>query len=63
MVLFRHSQVSIFRNQTQNQVSRDAAAAILKHNVGVKCSTITPDEERVKGEYYFVGLCHLNTRV
>ncbi|XP_063921664.1 uncharacterized protein LOC135136356 [Zophobas morio] len=36
------------RNQTQNQVSRDAAAAILKHNVGVKCSTITPDEERVK---------------
>ncbi|RZC33592.1 Iso dh and/or Mito carr domain containing protein [Asbolus verrucosus] len=38
----------INRNKTENQVSKDAAAAILKHNVGVKCSTITPDEERVK---------------
>jgi isocitrate dehydrogenase len=36
------------RNKTENQVSKDAAAAILKHNVGIKCSTITPDEDRVK---------------
>ncbi|XP_044266409.1 isocitrate dehydrogenase [NADP] cytoplasmic-like isoform X2 [Tribolium madens] len=36
------------RNVTKNQVSKDAAVAILRHNVGIKCSTITPDEERVK---------------
>ncbi|EFA10595.2 Cytosolic isocitrate dehydrogenase [NADP]-like Protein [Tribolium castaneum] len=36
------------RNATKNQVSKDAAEAILRHNVGIKCSTITPDEERVK---------------
>ena len=26
----------------------DAANTIKKHNVGIKCATITPDEERVK---------------
>jgi isocitrate dehydrogenase len=26
----------------------DAANAILEHHVGIKCATITPDEERVK---------------
>lgn len=26
----------------------DAAHAILKHNVGIKCATITPDEQRVE---------------
>lgn len=29
----------------------DAAEATLKHNVGIKCATITPDEARVKGIY------------
>lgn len=28
----------------------DAANAILKHNVGIKCATITPDEARVTGK-------------
>ncbi|CAL8072389.1 unnamed protein product [Orchesella dallaii] len=37
-----------YRDQTDDQVTYDAAHAILKHNVGIKCATITPDEERVK---------------
>lgn len=31
------------------QVTVDCAAAIKKYNVGVKCATITPDEQRVEG--------------
>lgn len=30
----------------------DAAEAIKKYNVGIKCATITPDEARVEGEFY-----------
>ena len=37
-----------YRDQTEDQVTVDAANAILKHSVGVKCATITPDEARVK---------------
>ncbi len=37
-----------YRDQTNDQVTIDAAHAILKYNVGIKCATITPDEERVK---------------
>jgi isocitrate dehydrogenase len=36
------------RDQTGDQVTIDAAEAIKKHHVGVKCATITPDEARVK---------------
>ena len=36
------------RDATSDQVTIDAANAILKHGVGVKCATITPDEARVK---------------
>lgn len=36
------------RDETNDQVTVDAANAILKYNVGVKCATITPDELRVK---------------
>ncbi|GAB7356576.1 hypothetical protein MBLNU459_g7310t2 [Dothideomycetes sp. NU459] len=36
------------RDETNDQVTVDAANAILKHSVGVKCATITPDEARVK---------------
>ena len=36
------------RNETDDQITIDAANAIKKHNVGIKCATITPDEERVK---------------
>ncbi|MEJ1967411.1 MAG: NADP-dependent isocitrate dehydrogenase [Rhizomicrobium sp.] len=36
------------RDATADQVTVDAAHAILKHGVGVKCATITPDEARVK---------------
>ena len=35
------------RDATDDQVTIDAANAIKKHNVGIKCATITPDEERV----------------
>lgn len=38
-----------YRDQTNDQVTIDAANAIKKYNVGIKCATITPDEERVKG--------------
>src|SRR5918999_254485 len=36
------------RDATNDQVTIDAAEAIKKHRVGVKCATITPDEARVK---------------
>jgi isocitrate dehydrogenase len=36
------------RDATDDQVTVDAAHAIAKHGVGVKCATITPDEARVK---------------
>jgi isocitrate dehydrogenase len=36
------------RDATNDQVTIDAANAIKKHGVGVKCATITPDEARVE---------------
>jgi len=36
------------RDATDDKVTEQAAEAILKHNVGIKCATITPDEARVK---------------
>ncbi|MBD8907469.1 NADP-dependent isocitrate dehydrogenase [Methylorubrum zatmanii] len=36
------------RDATNDQVTVDAAEAIKRHGVGVKCATITPDEARVK---------------
>ncbi|KIH66403.1 hypothetical protein ANCDUO_03267 [Ancylostoma duodenale] len=36
------------RDETNDQVTVEAAEAIKKYNVGVKCATITPDEARVK---------------
>ncbi|MGX9727313.1 MAG: NADP-dependent isocitrate dehydrogenase [Candidatus Electronema sp. VV] len=36
------------RDETGDQITVDAANAIKKHGVGVKCATITPDEARVK---------------
>ena len=35
------------RDETDDQITIDAANAIKKHGVGVKCATITPDEARV----------------
>jgi isocitrate dehydrogenase len=37
-----------YRDQTNDQVTIDAAEAIKKCKVGIKCATITPDEARVK---------------
>src|ERR1700759_1970136 len=37
-----------YRDKTNDQVTVDAANAIKKVGVGVKCATITPDEARVK---------------
>ena len=37
----------IHRDKTNDQVTIDAANAIKKHRVGIKCATITPDEQRV----------------
>ena len=36
------------RDATDDKVTIDAASAIKKHGVGVKCATITPDEARVE---------------
>ncbi|MCH9807564.1 MAG: NADP-dependent isocitrate dehydrogenase [Alphaproteobacteria bacterium] len=36
------------RDETDDQITVDAANAIQKHGVGVKCATITPDEARVE---------------
>ena len=36
------------RDKTNDQVTIDSANAIKKHGVGVKCATITPDEDRVR---------------
>lgn len=36
------------RDATDDQVTIDAANAIKKYNVGIKCATITPDEKRVE---------------
>src|SRR6187431_3238188 len=37
-----------YRDQTNDQVTIDAANAIRQYGVGIKCATITPDEARVK---------------
>ena len=37
-----------YRNKTNDQVTTDAAEAIKKYKVGVKCATITPNASRVK---------------
>ena len=37
-----------YRDKTDDKVTVDAANAIKKYNVGIKCATITPDEARVK---------------
>jgi len=42
------------RDQTNDQVTIDAAKAIQRHGVGVKCATITPNAARVK-EYKLKG--------
>ncbi|KAL5249500.1 hypothetical protein ACHWQZ_G018379 [Mnemiopsis leidyi] len=36
------------RDETDDQITVDAANAIKKYNVGIKCATITPDEKRVE---------------
>jgi isocitrate dehydrogenase len=46
-VLVPHNLLGSFI-QTNDQVTIDSANAIKKFSVGVKCATITPDEERVK---------------
>ena len=37
-----------YRDETNDQVTIDAANAIREYGVGIKCATITPDESRVK---------------
>ncbi|PPR53203.1 MAG: Isocitrate dehydrogenase [NADP], partial [Alphaproteobacteria bacterium MarineAlpha5_Bin6] len=35
------------RDKTSDQITIDAAEAVKKYGVGIKCATITPDENRV----------------
>ena len=37
-----------YRDKTNDQVTIDSANAIKQYGVGIKCATITPDEQRVK---------------
>ncbi|XP_065913811.1 isocitrate dehydrogenase [NADP] cytoplasmic-like [Dysidea avara] len=37
-----------YRDETDDKVTVECAAAIKKYNVGIKCATITPDEKRVE---------------
>jgi isocitrate dehydrogenase len=37
-----------YRDETNDQVTVDAANAIRQYGVGIKCATITPDEQRVQ---------------
>lgn len=37
-----------YRDETNDQVTIDAANAIKQYGVGIKCATITPDEQRVE---------------
>jgi len=36
------------RDLTEDKVTEEAAHAILEHSVGIKCATITPDEQRME---------------
>jgi isocitrate dehydrogenase len=36
------------RDETEDQITVEAASAIKKYGVGIKCATITPDEKRVE---------------
>ena len=36
------------RDETDDQITKDAANAIKQYGVGIKCATITPDEGRVQ---------------
>lgn len=51
-----------YRDETNDQVTIDAAEAIKKYSVGVKCATITPDEARVE-EFKLKQSRHHNLRI
>ena len=36
------------RNQTNDKITIEAAEAVKKFGIGIKCATITPDQDRVK---------------
>ena len=36
------------RDETEDRITVEAAEAIKKHGVGVKCATITPDEDQMR---------------
>jgi len=46
------------RDSTNDQVTIDAAHAIKKCSVGIKCATITPDEARVEGSVFLYKKLH-----
>ena len=45
-----------YRNETDDKVTVEAAEAIKKYGVGVKCATITPNADRIK-EYNLKEMC------
>ena len=49
------------RDETDDQITVDAANATLKHKCAVKCATITPDKDRVE-EFNLKQIYHLFQR-
>lgn len=47
------------RDATDDKVTIEAAEAIRKYNVGIKCATITPDEARVEGMLSVAHVWHM----
>ena len=45
------------RDKSDDQITIDAANAIKKYGIGIKCATITPDETRVK-EFKLKKMCY-----
>ena len=50
------------RDNTNDQITVDAANAIKKYGVGIKCATITPDEARVE-EFKLKKMCNIEQQI
>ena len=48
LVIYSYDLSIEHRDETDDQVTIDAAEAVKKYSVGIKCATITPDEKRVE---------------
>ena len=67
MIFFYHAVKTDFNTLTDISaklsfiVTVEAAEAIKKYNVGIKCATITPDEKRVQGIIIIISFMKIST--